>query len=76
MRLIAVRQILYSLNCRMRNFPIHHLKNVGYRLMIVHKLTCSIQPFKCRVSVVARALFSLNTNCGTMFILSNKMDVD
>jgi len=32
------RQILYLLNCRMRNFPILHLKNVRYRLIIMHKV--------------------------------------
>jgi len=32
------RQILYLLNCRMRNFPIHHLKNVRYHLIIVYKV--------------------------------------
>jgi hypothetical protein len=39
------------------------------------KLTFSIQPFKLQVPVVSRTLFSLNANCGTMFILLDKKDV-
>jgi len=37
-------------------------------------LTFSVWPFKCQVSAAARALFSFNAQCRTVFSMSEKTD--
>lgn len=50
-------------------------KDLRNTMWLAACLTYSKWPFKYHVSAVARAMFSLNTHCGTMFSLLDENDI-
>jgi hypothetical protein len=44
-------------------------------VLVLIILTFSVQPFKCLVSVAARALFNLSARCWRVFFHSDEKDI-